>query len=251
MKPLIGITPSPTVDVLPHGTFRRHAMGAGYVDAVAEAGGVPVIVPPQPDNLATLLAVLDGVLLSGGGDVEPWRYGAGHVHDTTYGLDPERDAFELALARAAIDRDLPLLGVCRGIQVLNVALGGGLIQDVDAEHDAAVPIGHRQQEVGIPADEAGHPVALQTPSLVELFGGNELGVNSFHHQAIGRLADGLVAAAFSPDGIVEAVVLPERRFVLGLQWHPELMFRRHERQRRPFGALVEAAAAPNLVGATG
>lgn len=243
MQPIIGITPSPTLDALPHGTFARHAMGASYVDAIVEAGGVPIVVPPQPANLAPLLDLLDGVLLSGGGDIEPSRYGADRVHSTTYGLNPERDAFELELARAAVDRDLPLLGICRGIQVLNVALGGSLLQDVADEHAAPVRVRHRQQEAGLTADAIGHPVALAESTLRAIFTTDELGVNSFHHQAIDRLAPELLPAALAPDGVVEAAPLPGRRFAIGVQWHPELMFRRHDLHRRLFAAFVTAAAA--------
>jgi gamma-glutamyl-gamma-aminobutyrate hydrolase PuuD len=250
MKPVIGITPTPSVETLSHGTFARHVMGVAYVDAVLEAGGVPLVLPPQPDNIGALLEVVDGVLLSGGADVEPWRYGDDRLHPATYGLDPTRDDFELALGRAAIERDLPLLGICRGIQVLNVLHGGTLIQDVPTEYESPTPVQHRQQEVGVPADEVGHRVFVADPRLRELFAAEDVGVNSFHHQGIDRLAPGLEAAARSADGLVEAVVLPARRFVVGVQWHPELMFRRHEAQRRPFAALVEAATASRLAGAT-
>lgn len=242
MKPLIGITPSPTLDTLPHGTFLRHAMNAAYVDAVVEAGGVAIVVPPQANNLPTLLDRLDGVLLSGGGDIAPERYGDGRVHPKTYGVSPARDEFELRLARSAIERDLPLLGICRGIQVLNVALGGTLIQDIGDEHPADPPVTHRQQEAGLAADDIGHRVAFRGGPVAALFGASDVGVNSFHHQAIDRLAADLMSAGESADGIVEAVVLPDRAFVVAVQWHPELMVRRHDEQRRLFLALVAAAA---------
>jgi len=250
MKPVIGITSTPSVETLSHGTFARHVMGAAYVDAVLDAGAVPLVLPPQPDNIAPLLEIVDGVLLSGGADIEPWRYGAAHVHAATYGLDPARDAFELALGQAAIERDVPLLGICRGIQVLNVLRGGTLIQDVPTEHESPTPVQHRQQAVGLAADEIGHPVFLEDDRLKVLFAAEEVGVNSFHHQAIDDLAPGLTVAGRAPDGLAEAVVLPDRRFVVGVQWHPELMFRRHAAQRRPFAALVEAAAASRLAGTT-
>ena len=249
MKPVIGITPTPSRDALPHGTFVRYAMAAAYANAVLAAGGVAVVLPPQVGNVDALFDVVDGLLLSGGGDVEPWRYGAGQVHETTYGLSPERDEFELQLVAAAIDRDVPLLGICRGMQVLNVALDGTLIQDVASEHDAAVPVRHRQQDDGLTPDEVGHPVTVGDPTLRRLFPEEAVGVNSFHHQAIDRLAAGLAPAAYAPDGIIEAVVLPTRGLVLGVQWHPELMFERHAEQGRPFAALVEAAAARRLAGA--
>jgi putative glutamine amidotransferase len=252
MKPVIGITPSPSVDVLAHGSFLRYAMSAPYVAAVLAAGGVPVILPPQEGNARTLLKVCDGLLLSGGGDVEPGRYAAGYVHATTYGVSAERDAFELGLMEEAAATDTPVLGICRGIQVFNVALGGTLIQDVATEHEGATSIHHRQHEVGLATEEKGHTVRVVdgTP-LKAVFLEDGLGVNSFHHQAIGELASGLVAAAYAPDGIIEAAFVPGQRFMLAVQWHPELMFERHPEQLRPFVALVEAAMARRLVGATG
>ena len=249
MKPVIGITATPSRDVLAHGTFPRYAMGAAYVEAVLAGGGVPVVLPLQLGNAGRLLDVVDGLLLSGGGDVEPWRYGADEVHETTYGLSTERDAFELELLEAALARDVPVLGICRGLQVLNVALGGTLIQDIASQHVAHVAVCHRQQEIGLVADEVGHPVVVIDPALDRIVASDSLGVNSFHHQAIARPAPDLVAAAEAPDGIVEAVVLPGRTFVVGVQWHPELMFERHPDQARPFAALVEAAGARRLTGA--
>lgn len=248
MSPIIGITPSPTTDDMPHGTFRRHAMAAAYIDAVVDAGGIPIVIPPQLANVSSLLDLLDGLLLSGGGDIEPWRFGADHVHPTTYGLDPERDAFELELTHAAIDRDLPLLGICRGIQVLNVALGGTLLQDVgDGASTGTVP--HRQHTRGLSAHDIGHQVSLDQTPFRAIYPETNIGVNSFHHQAIDRLAPNLLAAAHASDGIVEAVVLPDRQFAVGVQWHPELMVGRHAEQRRLFAALVSAAAARRRVGA--
>ena len=246
MKPVIGITSTPSRDVLAHGTFLRYAMGAAYVEAVLAGGGVPVVLPPQLGNAGRLLDVVDGLLLSGGADVEPWRYGADEVHQTAYGLSPERDAFELELLDAALARDVPVLGICRGLQVLNVALGGTLIQDISTQHLADVAVRHRQHEIGLGADEVGHPVVAIDPALDRILSSDPLGVNSFHHQAIALLAPDLVAVAEAPDGIVEAVVLPGRPFVVGVQWHPELMFERHPDHARPFAALLEAAGAQRL-----
>ena len=250
-KPRIGITPSPSRDELPHGAFLRFATAAAYVDAVLAAGGVPMILPPQDGHAAELLDAVDALLLSGGADIEPARYGATEVHPTTYGVSPERDQFELELVEAALARDLPLLGICRGIQVLNVALGGTLIQDVASQRHARVHLAHRQHEVGLAAHEIGHVVTLvPDTALPRLFASGEVGVNSFHHQAIDRLASPLVAAAHAPDGLIEAAALPERSFVVGVQWHPELMFARHPEHLRPFQGLVEAAVVHRLVRAT-
>jgi len=245
MPPVIGITPSPTFDALPHGTFHRLALAAAYAEAVAAAGGTPIVLPLGGGSAEDYLPLLDGVLLSGGGDVEPERYGDRNRHPTTYGVSPVRDELELALVRAAVGAERPLLAICRGLQVLNVALGGTLIQDIASQFGGDGRVPHRQHEVGLAADEVGHPVSLgERWPLAETAGGNgSLGVNSFHHQAIDRLGPGLEPVACSPDGVVEAVVLPGHPFLLGVQWHPELMFRRHPEQLEPFRALVAAAGA--------
>ena len=245
MKPVIGITPSPSLDAQPHGTFLRHVLNEAYAAAIETAGGIPIILPPQATAPAQLLGPIDGLLLSGGADLDPTLYGNPDRHPATYGVDATRDRFELDLVAAAVDADLPLLGICRGIQVLNVALGGSLIQDVPSQVRSA--LGHRQQEANLAAETVGHEVVvIEHPTTTPLLPGPTLGVNSFHHQAIDRLAPSLVAVAHADDGLIEAVVRPESRFVVGLQWHPELMFRRHEAHALPFAALVEAAAVRRL-----
>jgi putative glutamine amidotransferase len=245
MKPVIGITPGAQTDRLAHGTFRRYLLSAPYVRAVEAAGGTPPILPPQQD-IEALIAIIDALLLSGGPDVEPTRYGDTIVHEATYGTDPERDQFELDLFAAALRRDLPVFGVCRGIQVINVALGGTLIQDVPTEHPGAAEVGHRQQERGLDAAAVGHEVAACAPELLPIFDGASLGVNSFHHQAIRRLAPRLTVVATSPDGLIEAVAMTERPSVFAVQWHPELMFERHPAHLRPFARLVERAISHKL-----
>lgn len=241
-KPRIGITPTPSVDELPHGTFQRYTINAAYANAVVAAGGIPLVLPFQATDPADLLDSIDGLLLSGGGDIDPSRFGADSIHQATYGISAERDQFEFDLLQIALDRDTPVLCICRGIQVLNVALGGTLIQDVPTQHLAASPIQHRQQENGIPANDPGHIVTIAEQSLLhELVDQATLPVNSFHHQAIDRLACGLEAIAYAPDGTIEAVVMPDRRFVLGVQWHPELMVPDHPQQVLLFRALVDAA----------
>jgi putative glutamine amidotransferase len=245
MKPVIGITPSPSLDAQPHGRFLRHVLNEAYASAVAAAGAVPLILPPQAGNTDALLGLVDGLLLSGGADLAPARYGDHEIHPATYGIDAARDQFELDLVAAAVAADLPVLGICRGIQVLNVALGGTLIQDIPTQVASAAS--HRQQEDGLPADAIGHEVVVAAdPVVASVFDAATIGVNSFHHQAIARLAPSLVAVAHAPDGIVEAVVRPASAFLVGVQWHPELMYRRHPEQLRPFAALVAAAGARRL-----
>ncbi|MFM7534845.1 MAG: gamma-glutamyl-gamma-aminobutyrate hydrolase family protein [Acidimicrobiales bacterium] len=181
-----------------------------YAEAVHRAGGRLLALPPIDDRLDELDEVLgriDGVLLHGGGDVEPARYGASEVHPTVGGVDPVHDAVELAGVRAAIGRGIPVLAICRGHQVLNVALGGTLHQDLGAQGPA-----HR---------DCLHEVTV-VPGT-RLAGALGVGVavgHSWHHQAIDRLGDGLVVSARAPDGTVEAVELPGS-WVLGVQWHPE------------------------------
>ncbi len=246
MKPIIGITPSPTRDELAHGTFERYTLAANYANAVLAAGGAPVILPPQGEDTATrLLDSVDGVILSGGGDVEPAWYGDDAIHPQTYGVNPLRDRFERSLITATIARDLPMLCICRGIQVLNVALGGTLFQDVPDQLSRQLQ--HRQQALGIDAAEPSHTVSVSAGSLLEeIFGQQSIRVNSYHHQAINALAPGLAAIGHADDGLIEAVSLLGKRYVLGVQWHPELMFERHPEHLRPFSRLVESAKVAAL-----
>jgi putative glutamine amidotransferase len=242
MQPVIGITASPRVDAQPHGAFPFWVLNEGYADAVTAAGGVPVILPSVPGSADALLDRLDGVLFSGGADVDPARYGAAEVHPSTYGIDPRRDAFELELTERAVARAVPVLGICRGIQVINVALGGSLIQDIGPASRPDAPFDHRQHEAGLAAHEIGHEARMADhPVLRGVFGAATVGVNSFHHQVLDRVAPALEPVAWSPDGMVEAVVGAGNGFLLGVQWHPELMFRHHPDQLAPFRALVAAA----------
>lgn len=241
-KPLIGITPGSSIDALSHGTFERYSINAAYSNAIIAAGGIPVVLPFQEDA-AAVAASLDGLLLSGGSDIEPSRFGATEIHAETYGISPTRDQFELDLFHHALDRDIPILGVCRGIQLVNVALGGTLIQDIPSEHQTSNPVQHRQQTDGIAANQPGHDVTIDSGTwLHEHLGTQTLPVNTFHHQAIDRLAPGLEVIARAADDTIEAVTMPDRRFVLAVQWHPELMFVDHPAHLVPFQGLVDAAA---------
>lgn len=250
MKPIIGISPAAQTEDLPHGTFRRFVLNAAYVRAVEAAGGTPLILPPQPEGAEALAEIIDGLLLSGGADIDPSRYGDYSVHPETYGVDDERDQFEIDLFAAVLRRRKPVFGICRGIQLINVALGGTLIQDVSSQHPGAVAIGHRQHERGLADFAIGHTVLAAQTALLPIFDDGQLGVNSFHHQAIRNLAPDLVPAAYSPDGLVEAVVMAGEPEVFAVQWHPELMFERHREHIRGFVRLVEAAVAHKLAPAT-
>jgi putative glutamine amidotransferase len=246
MKPVIGITTTPFIEPQDHGTFRRYMVSSNYVRAVEAAGGLALILPPQSDAIGQLTSLIDGLLLTGGADMAPELYGDTEVHETTYGVDAERDRFELDLFAAVMAQEKPIFGICRGIQVMNVALGGTLIQDLPTQHPGASDVGHRQHERGVEASEPSHSVTALLPDLLPIFDGDSLAVNSFHHQAIREIAPPLCAAATSPDGLVEAVVLRDRNDVFAVQWHPELMFDVHAEHLRPFSLLVNAAAEKKL-----
>lgn len=240
MKPVIGITPSGTRDTFPHGTFDRYALATTYLNAVQAAGGIPIILPPQPGPVDAVLSRIDGLLLSGGADIDPARYGDAIVHPETYGIDPLRDEFELTLVHEALDRDLPVLCICRGIQLLNVALGGTLYQHVPDQFSSE--LSHRQQALGIPSSEPSHTVRAEPGSMLEaIYGSSIIHANSFHHQAIKGLASPLRIEGRTGDGLIEAVSLPGQLFVFGVQWHPEMMFHCHAEHLRPFEHFVTAA----------
>ena len=242
MAPLIGVTTS-EVRRGELATLRRHgeppqhemALGLTYMRAVELAGGVPVVLPPLENGLETLLERLDGICLSGGPDLCPNAYGA-RAHELLGPTEPALDRFELALVRAADAAGLPMLGVCRGAQTINVARGGTLNQHID---------GHRQTEL---ATQPVHAVRVAAKSrLAQLLGSHSAEVNSFHHQAVARLGDGLVATAWAQDGTVEAIEDPRHPFLLGVQWHAETLVA-DEAQLGLFRALVDAASGRAVPG---
>jgi putative glutamine amidotransferase len=220
----------------PAARARAARSAALYAQAVRDAGGEPVLVAPGDP----LPADVDGVLLSGGVDVHPRHYGQavhpGVAH--TLSVDGPRDLMELDLVRRVLARDLPLLGICRGAQVLNVAAGGTLWQDLSLA--GADPARHDRD--GHSADwEVAHPVTVERASrLGEILAAATLGVNSFHHQAVAAAAPGFRVVARADDGTVEALESTRHRFAVGVQWHPERMVVRHAVQRRLFAAFVAA-----------
>lgn len=233
--PLIGVSTSITVGTQPE---RAH-VNSTYLHAVQQAGGVPALLPPQLSaaSLERLGREISGLLLTGGGDVEPARFGEA-PHATLYDVAPARDTIETSALHLALERGLPVLAVCRGIQILNVALGGSLFQDVATEPGTQLP--HSQAE---PRDQPTHKVKVKPGSrLAQSLGTDELEVNSLHHQAVKALGAGLAAVAWAPDQIVEGVELTDpERLVLGVQWHPEELVGHSEPARRLFSALVAAA----------
>jgi len=214
-----------------------------YAAAVVAAGGEPVWLEP-PAVLAAgdpkgMLATIDALLLAGGKDIDPRYYGESILPGAGIEIDAERDAAEMLITRAALAAEMPILGICRGIQTLNVAAGGSLHQDLAVLGlDPAV----HMQDKGRPSWEPAHPVAAERDSrLSSLLNGSRSEVNSFHHQAVKDVAPGFVVTARAPDGVIETIEHPDRPFVLGVQWHPERMVDRHARQRKLFEALIEAA----------
>ena len=208
-----------------------------YEESVRRAGGDVRVLDRGTDRPADVIAGVDGVLLTGGGDVQPSIYGA-TPHPMFDPAEPGRDEYEMELVRRAIEANLPLFAICRGIQVLNVALGGSLYQDVGTE--PGTPLTHSQKE---PRDQPTHKVKVAPGSqLAEVMGAEEVDVNTMHHQALKALGRGLVATAWAPDQLVEGVEMPEQpSFVLGVQWHPEELIGHSDAARRLFAALVTHA----------
>jgi putative glutamine amidotransferase len=212
-KPVIGITTYLTPARFGDWDEEAALIPAAYVRAIEAAGGRPLLVPPSTDGIEETLDRLDGLLFSGGSDLDPELYGQG-VHPETNGIVPERDRAEIALLRAALDRDMPVLAVCRGSQVMNIALGGDLVQHLP---DVIGDERHKHT----PGEFADHDVELEPGTRVQKILGDHAPVKSHHHQGYGRLGEGLREAARAEDGTVEALEDPSRRFALGVLWHPE------------------------------
>lgn len=245
-RPLIAVTSSEMRDPPPHlrkpqadPARREMALGMPYLEALERSDALPVVVPPlREEALDDLLDAVDGLLLSGGPDIDPAAYGQA-PHPCLGPTEPRLDAFELALARAADRRGTPLLAICRGAQLLNVARGGTLVQHLpEVAGDA---IRHRQRE---PADALTHAVEVEPDArLAEVLGWTQGRVNSFHHQAVDRLGHGLRVSARAPDGTIEAFEAPEHPFCLAVQWHAEYLV--GWREHAPlFDAFVAACREP-------
>ena len=234
-QPVIGLT----LDIEPPGGYSGepwYAIRENYCTAIAEAGGVPVALPHEPELAERYLAMLDGLVITGGAfDVDPALFGATLRHETVTTKD-RRTAFELAVTRAAHARALPALGICGGQQLMNVALGGTLIQHIpDAVPEA---LAHEQPN---PRTEAGHAVSLEAESrLRAIVGSATMQVNSAHHQAVAEAAPGLAVNARAPDGVIEGIEDPAHRWFIGVQWHPE--YRIDPGDTLIFRSLIEACA---------
>ncbi len=215
---------------------KRYGLEARYVDAVLAAGGLPILLPHAQDAAAAYLALLDGLVVTGGAfDVPPELYGEAR-RDVCGPLRPERTAFEKVLLEAALAARLPVLGVCGGMQLLNVVRGGTLHQDLVA--DARIS-GHEQPP---PKDVPSHEVAVAPGTLLaDLVGAGPLRVNSTHHQAVRDPGEGVLVSARAPDGVVEGIELPDLPFAIGVQWHPEAALRHEARHAAIYRGLVRAA----------
>jgi putative glutamine amidotransferase len=238
-RPLIGLTAG----------FRKGTPQGGplvavrqkYVQSVLDAGGLPVVVPPATEDvLRGIFERLDGLLLTGGGDIDPVCFGE-RPHPKLGDVEPERDLPELTLCRWALAEDKPVFGICRGIQVMNVAAGGTLYQDIAAQYETTIV---HAPDLSNPRAYLAHTLALDASTrLAGLLGQQPLPVNSWHHQAIKNLGRDLVVSARAPDGIVEGVEAPGHRFAVAVQFHPEDLYEVDERVRRLFAGFIAASGA--------
>jgi putative glutamine amidotransferase len=233
----------PKIGVVPLYDEKRESywMLPGYMKAVEEAGGLPFMLPLTADegHIAQIARLFDGFLFTGGHDINPELYG--EEKEALCGeICHERDAMETALFRRVLELDKPAFGICRGLQFFNVALGGTLYQDLPTQFAPGVKLNHRQSP---PYAEPVHSVRIEpgTP-LRRILEEDVLPVNSYHHQGIKRLAEPLAAAARAEDGLIEAAFLPDRKFVLAVQWHPEFSYTADRRQLQLFEAFVRACA---------
>lgn len=244
-RPLIGITTQTmhSIDGIPEGLPSSWMMNQRYLHAVAESGGAPLMVPLLDNDLETLHAIydrLDGILIPGGVDMDPHTFGA--ARSPRLGrTDPARDAVELALTRWAIADKKPLLGLCRGSQVINVALGGTLYQDLEAEYPHAIKHDYFPT-AGFARDYLAHPVEVTRDSrLGAILERQEVRVNSMHHQGVKDLAPGLVVNAVAPDGLIEGLESSNGHFMVGVQWHPESLVDHDAGMRQLFRTFIETS----------
>ena len=231
MRPLIGITTYVEQARWGYWDLEAALIPSDYVNAVEAAGGRPVLLPPAEDGVEETLEALDGIVFTGGADIDPAEYGA-EPHPETFGIRHDRDRSEIALLTAALERDMPVLAICRGIQVLNVARGGDLHQHLPDV------VGHERHKHDPPGVFVDHDVTIEPETKLASLLGDAHGVKSHHHQGLDRIGQGLVPVARDADGMVEAVEDPSRRFALGVLWHPEA-----GENMRLFEGLVREAAA--------
>lgn len=248
--PIIGV---PTID--DHDSagvhMPRYSNNQAYIKAIEVAGAAPILIPQleDPEALRRIYEMLDGILLTGGVDIHPKFYGQ-EPHPALDPSDVGLDRTETTMLPWAFEDDLPILGICRGEQVLNVAMGGTLIQDIYTQYDT--DIDHRESFKRKIRDYLAHDIEITRNSrLRDITGEERVGVNTAHHQAIDKVAPGLVATAWAPDGIVEAIESPESRYVVAVQCHPEILWRNHAWAEKLFQSFVQATAETNRAHSNG
>ena len=232
-KPIITILCS----VSDNETASEYRLPHSYVDAISKCGGIPILLPYTLDRemIGSYVDIADGFLFTGGNDVDPALYNEA-VSPSCGEIERARDDFEIAIANAAFSTKKPIMGICRGIQLLNVALGGTLYQDIDSECDGCIQ--HRQSE---PNDSPSHEVTIiEGTPLYTLIGEKKMTANSFHHQALKKLGYGLRAMAYASDKTVEAVYSTEYPYLYAYQWHPERLFRSSDGNRKLFSDFISA-----------
>jgi putative glutamine amidotransferase len=233
-KPMIGIS---MANIDNEVGMRQAILAVNYIEAIQQAGGIPYLIPSCLTDLSDIMPLLAGIVLTGGNDIDPSHYGETPSPALMPG-DPERDRTEIQLLKLAMENQLPILGICRGMQLINVLLGGSLIQDLPTE------LGPKGAQHRIPPKMAHHhmvTVDVGSP-LAHIFNETHMSIVSWHHQAIKRLADGLVPCAYAEDGIIEAVVMPEYpAWLVAVQWHPEALLANYPLQKKLFTAFITAA----------
>lgn len=232
-KPMIGLTPYYNIET------REPYMRPAYLKAILAAGGIPVILPPEGtiSDLQQLTDTLDGLVFTGGPDVHPFYFGE-EILAQCVNVSSIRDTLELALLPLVMETRKPILGICRGAQLLNIGLGGDVYQDIPSQFAQEFPIAHNQSfSYEIPS----HSVTIQTGTLLDqIILAAQIRVNSMHHQAVRRLASGLIASAYAPGQLIEAIEMPDYPFFLGVQWHPEYLWEQDEATGRIFQSFVSA-----------
>ena len=234
--PIIGVT---AYRNLSRSGFSQFSASENYIQAVIQAGACPLMIPPglNQEDLDDLLTHLDGILFSGGGDIHPHFYGS-ELHPLITDVDLERDRLELALLEKSLQQQMPVLGICRGFQLINIGLGGSLFEDIQDQKSQTIK---HDYSPGWPRDYLAHPVTLETGKfLAQLIGQTQIEVNSLHHQGIRRLAANLEVLGNAPDGILEAFQIQNYPYGVAVQWHPEEM-RSDPGMRALFRSFVEAA----------
>lgn len=235
MKPIIGVTTFLS-DSSKYSTVSRN-----YTDSIFAAGGLPVSIPivAGETDYSEYIDRVDGILFTGGNDIAPYFYGENPVKEL-HSMSSIRDEYEFSLFKSAYEKNMPIFGICRGIQLINVALEGSLYQDIYSQCPGT--LGHSPEQTA--SDELYHSIEISRDTrLYDIFGEERIFTNSFHHQSVKALGKNLIATAYSEDGIIEAVESTEDRFLLGVQWHPECMTKRHPKFLKLFTAFVQEAVA--------